>query len=69
MHSKDIQKGETAALGDGLDVGMRERGGWEEAQVSDLGGWVGGKAIHQEREHRKTGTSGRMRVRVQVPAC
>lgn len=37
---------------------MREGGGWEGAQVSDLDGWVGGKAIHQEREERKVGGSG-----------
>lgn len=30
----------------------------EEAQVSDLGGWVGGNAVRQERKHRKTSRLG-----------
>ena len=65
MHSKDIQEGETAELGDGLDVGMRVGGG-----PGFSLGWLGGWESHsQEREHRKMGRSGGMRVWAQVPAC
>ena len=39
MHSKDIQEGETAEPGDGLDVGMRVGGG-PGFSLGWLGGWV-----------------------------
>lgn len=41
----------------GLGGGGGGGGGWEEAQDSDLGGWVGGKAVLQE-EYRKTSRFG-----------